>query len=246
MRRFFIDENAVSEGTVTIKGNLFCHMTRVLRLKIGTRVILCDGVGRSHTGIIEAIGRESLSVRLEESSSEQAPPERPFITLYQGLPKGSKMEFILQKNTELGADAFVPFVSERSVAKLPRDRESERLERWRKIILEAARQSGRAILPALSPVMNLSEALAASDQELKILLWEEEKGNRLKSVFGSRTVPKSVAVIVGPEGGLSAEEASAAAAAGFIPVSFGPRILRTETAGIALTAILQFYWGDMG
>ena len=141
---------------------------------------------------------------------------------------------------------MVPFVSGRSVARLPKDREAERLERWRKIIREAARQSDRTTIPRLSPVMGLSEALATADQTVKLLLWEEEKANRLKSVLGSQPFPESVAVMVGPEGGLSAEEAAAATAAGFVPVSLGTRILRTETAGIALLAILQFYWGDMG
>ena len=246
MRRFFIDEKAIEGDKAIISGNLFCHMTRVLRLKIGTRVILSDGIGRRHAGIIEAVGKENMTVRLEESSAEPVRPVRPLFTLYQGFPKGSKMEFILQKSTELGADALVPFVSGRSVARLPKDREAERLERWRKIIREAARQSDRTTIPRLSPVMGLSEALATADQTVKLLLWEEEKANRLKSVLGSQPFPESVAVMVGPEGGLSAEEAAAATAAGFVPVSLGTRILRTETAGIALLAILQFYWGDMG
>lgn len=246
MRRFFIDEKAIEGGNAIISGNLFCHMSRVLRLKIGTRVILSDGIGRRHAGVIESVGKENMTVRLEESSSEPVRPVKPLLTLYQGLPKGSKMEFILQKSTELGADVLVPFVSGRSVARLPKDREVERMERWRKIIREAARQSDSTIIPQISPVMGLTEILATADQTVKLLLWEEEKANRLKSVLGSQPFPESVAVMVGPEGGLSAEEATAAAAAGFIPVTLGTRILRTETAGIALLAVLQFYWGDMG
>lgn len=246
MRRFFIDEKAIADGTATITGNLFCHMTRVLRLKIGTRIILSDGLGRRHSGIIEAVGKENLLVRLQESSLEPGRPTRPLITLYQGLPKGSKMEFILQKCTELGADSFVPYISERSVAKLPKDREAERIERWRRIIREAARQSNRTSVPLLSPVKDFSELVGTADQAVKLLLWEEETSNRLRSVLGSLPRPDSVALLVGPEGGLSREEAAAAEASGFIPVTLGTRILRTETAGIALLAVLQFYWGDMG
>ncbi|MDD2318560.1 MAG: 16S rRNA (uracil(1498)-N(3))-methyltransferase [Geobacteraceae bacterium] len=246
MRRFFIDENAITEDQAVITGNLFCHMTRVLRLKIGTRVILSDGIGRRHVGVIDTVGRENLVVRLEESSLEPTRPTGPLITLYQGLPKGSKMEFILQKCTELGVDSLVPFVAGRSVARLPANREGERLERWQRIVREAARQSNRATVPDLKPVMELPELLDAADQTVKLLLWEEEKSNRLKSVLGSVPLPETVAVMVGPEGGLSKNEVAAATRAGFIPVTLGSRILRTETAGIALLAILQYCWGDMG
>jgi len=246
MRRFFVDEKAVSDGVAVVTGNLFCHISRVLRLKIGTRVLLSDGVGRRHLGVIETIGRENLTIRLEESSLEPVRPAGPLITLYQGLPKGSKMEFILQKCTELGVDSIHPFDAGRSVTRLPKTRESERLERWRRIVREAARQSNRTTIPHLSPVMDFSQALSGADQTLRLLLWEEEKSNRLKSVLGSHPAPDSIAVMVGPEGGLSPAEAAQAAACGFLPVTLGTRILRTETAGMSLLSILQFYWGDMG
>jgi 16S rRNA (uracil1498-N3)-methyltransferase len=246
MRRFFIDEHAIRENNAVIAGNLFCHMTRVLRLKIGTRVLLSDGIGRRHLGIIDSIGKENLVVRLEESSAEPERPAGPRITLYQGLPKGNKMEFILQKCTELGVDFLVPFVAGRSIAQVPQDREAERLGRWQRIVAEAARQSNRTSIPELRQIMDFSTLLASADQKVKLLLWEEEKSNRLKSVLGSLPLPETVAVMVGPEGGLSKDEVAAATQAGFIPVTLGSRILRTETAGVALLAVLQFFWGDMG
>lgn len=246
MRRFFVDENAISDGTATISGNLFCHMARVLRLKIGTRVILSDGIGRRHVGYIEQIGRENLNIRIEESSSEPARPAGPLMTLYQGLPKGSKMEFILQKCTELGVDVLAPFAAARSDVRLTAARESQRMERWQRIVREAARQSNRTALPQLEAVTDFSALLSRSDQTVKLLLWEEEKSNRLRSVLGSLPMPDSVSVMVGPEGGLTRDEAASAMAAGFLPITLGTRILRTETAGLAILAILQFYWGDMG
>ncbi|MEA5112611.1 MAG: 16S rRNA (uracil(1498)-N(3))-methyltransferase [Geobacteraceae bacterium] len=246
MRRFFVDENAITDGTATISGNLFCHMSRVLRLKIGTRVILSDGIGRRHSGYIEQIGKENLVIRIEESSSEPARPAGPLMTLYQGLPKGSKMEFILQKSTELGVDVLAPFAAGRSAVRLPAARESQRLERWQRIIREAARQSNRTTVPQLETVADFSGLLAKANQTVKLLLWEEEKSNRLRSVLGSFPVPESVSVIVGPEGGLTRDEAASAMASGFLPVTLGSRILRTETAGLAILAILQYYWGDMG
>lgn len=246
MRRFFIDEHAICENKAVVSGNLFCHMVRVLRLKIGTRVLLSDGIGRRHVGVIDSIGKENLVILLEESTVEHERPHGPLVTLYQGLPKGSKMEFILQKCTELGVDSLVPFVASRSIAQLPQDRGTERLGRWRRIVAEAARQSNRPTIPELRPVMDFSELLASADQTVRLLLWEEEKSNRLKSVLGSLPLPETVAVMVGPEGGLSKDEVAAATQAGFIPVTLGSRILRTETAGIALLAVLQFFWGDMG
>jgi 16S rRNA (uracil1498-N3)-methyltransferase len=246
MRRFFIDESAITDNTALVTGNLFCHMTRALRLKIGTRVILSDGIGRRHVGMITTIERDHLIIQLQESSRETVKSRGPQLTLYQGLPKGSKMEFILQKCTELGADSLAPFISERSVARLPKERETERMERWRRIVREAARQSNRTTIPHLSPVTDFSELVASADQTVRLLLWEEEKSNRLRSVLDSLPVPDSAAIMVGPEGGLSGEEAAVAESAGFIPVTLGTRILRTETAGIALLAVLQFYWGDMG
>jgi|AMWB02.1.fsa_nt_gi 16S rRNA (uracil1498-N3)-methyltransferase len=246
MRRFFVDENAVADGTATINGNLFCHMARVLRLKIGTRVILSDGIGRRHVGYIEQIGKENLRIRIEESTSEPARPAGPVITLYQGLPKGSKMEFILQKSTELGVDVIAPFAAARSEVRLTAVREGQRLERWQRIIREAARQSTRSTIPQLRAVADFAEVLATANQSVKLLLWEEEKANRLRSVLGSLPLPDSVAVVVGPEGGLGRDEAAAAVAAGFLPVTLGSRILRSETAGLAILAVLQFFWGDMG
>jgi len=246
MRRFFIDENAVTDNTALVTGNLFCPMTRVLRLKIGTRVILSDGKGRRHVGSIASIGKECLTVSITRSLTEPEKTSGPLLALFQGLPKGSKMEFILQKCTELGADSFVPFLSERTVARLPKEREAERLERWSRVIRESARQSARTSLPLLSPVRDFSEIVGTADQTVKLLLWEEEKSNRLRSVLDSLPRPDSVALLVGPEGGLSRGEVASAESWGFIPVTLGTRILRTETAGMALLSILQFYWGDMG
>jgi len=156
------------------------------------------------------------------------------------------MEFILQKCTELGVDSIIPFVAERSIARLPENRETEKMNRWLRIVSEAARQSNRPTIPDLQSVKNYDELIESADQSLKLLLWEEENTNRLKSVLGSLPHPETVAVMVGPEGGLTKEEVEAATRAGFIPVTIGSRILRTETAGMAMLAILQFFWGDMG
>ncbi len=246
MRRFIIDKDIPADGDTIISGNLFRHMTKVLRLKIGTKVMLVDREGIRCTGLIRDIGRESLTVSVEQTVQESRKETGPGITLYQGLPKGNKMEFILQKTTELGVSDVIPFVAGRSIPRLPKERENERLERWQRIAQEAARQSDRTTLPRISLVKDLSEILASSTHSLKLLLWEKEQSNRLKSILSDLPVPDRVAVMVGPEGGLTSDEAKAAIKAGFIPITLGHRILRTETAAIAILAILQFFWGDIG
>ena len=246
MRRFFISKDILSDGNAVITGNLFRHMAKVLRLKIGTKIILTDEEGTRYAGIITAIGRESLTASLEHKVPEPRMETGPRITLYQGLPKGNKMEFILQKGTELGVSDIVPFVAGRSIPRLTKEREVERLERWRRIVREAARQSNRPVFPDISPIMEFSEMLNSSSQQVKLLLWEKERCNGLKRILPDLPVPESIAMMVGPEGGLTQQEAEAAMESGFIPVTLGNRILRTETASVAVLAILQFIWGDMG
>ncbi|ABQ28432.1 16S rRNA (uracil(1498)-N(3))-methyltransferase [Geotalea uraniireducens] len=246
MRRFILADSIINDGKVTVSGDLFRHMAKVLRLKAGTSVILADGAGRECTGVITAVGAKSLEIRVEEGPAAPTGDNGPRITLYQGMPKGDKLEFIVQKCTELGVAEIVPFTAARSIAKVTHQRGMERIERWRRIATEAARQSKRRTVPQVTLAENLSEVLQAAQHSVKLLLWEEEQGNRLKETLSGLPIPESIAVLVGPEGGLTAEEAAAASACGFIPLSLGKRIVRTETAGIIILSILQFYWGDIG
>jgi 16S rRNA (uracil1498-N3)-methyltransferase len=246
LRRFIIPTQLLADETITITGELFHHMARVLRLKKDTRVILADGSGRECVGTIRQVAGESIAVTLEESRVAPLTEAGPRITLFQGLPRGDKLELILQKCTELGAAGIVPFTAARSMARLPDGRRQEKVERWQRIAREAARQSGRMSVPEVSFAGNLAEALRQADHAVKLLLWEEEEAGTLKKLLEELPPPESIAVIVGPEGGLTREEVAGATECGFVPVSLGKRIVRTETAGPAILAILQFYWGDMG
>jgi 16S rRNA (uracil1498-N3)-methyltransferase len=246
MRRFFIHREMIRDGSVHITGNLFRHMVKVLRLKIGTKVILTDEEGMQYSGVIDNIGKGILTAAVEKTEHGQGADTGLPITLFQGLPKGNKMEFILQKGTELGVSEIIPFVASRSIPRPAQEREEERIVRWRRIALEAARQSNRSTPPNILPVIDFSQIHAVSPHQLKLLLWEKEKSNGLKTVLSEMPVPESIAVMVGPEGGLTDGEAHTAVENGFIPVTMGNRILRTETASIAVLAILQFFWGDMG
>lgn len=246
MRRFFVPPGSLNRETLTVSGELHHHMIRVLRLKAGTTLLLADGDGHEAHGVIAQVGKESLTIALEGKALPVATETGPAITLYQGLPKGDKLELVLQKGTELGAAAIVPFQSGRSVSRIGLDQRSGKVERWQRIADEAARQSQRASLPRISFAGSLDEVLQSATQSLKLLLWEGERKTGLRAVLAEQLTPESVAVIVGPEGGLSEEEARQARENGFIPVTLGHRILRTETAGLAILAILQFHWGDMG
>ncbi len=217
-------------------------MRSVLRLAVGTEVLLLDGAGGHYQcQLIELAvqgGRAEIIRHWRES--ESALPVR----LLQGVPKGDRFDLILQKGTELGIAAFTPVWSQRSIPAPAAGRDEKRLQRWQRIIAEAARQSRRPLLPACAAPQPLASALAATTEELRLMLWEE--GSQPLATALPAIPPRDVALLVGPEGGFSAAEAQVATAAGFQPVHLGPRILRSETAGFAVSAILQYVYGDFG
>ncbi|PLX97329.1 MAG: 16S rRNA (uracil(1498)-N(3))-methyltransferase [Desulfuromonas sp.] len=227
----------VSGSRVALPGELKKHIEKVLRLKPGARIHLFDGTGR----YAEAVLLADAQVELGTVAEQPAPPCR--ITLIQGIPKGDKLELILQKGTELGVSHFVLVPMERSVGRIADNRREERLERWGKIIQEAARQCHQYHLPQLDLPSSFSTTLADAEGDEKLFLWEESQA-ALAGGFAAAQ-PRSVVVVVGPEGGMSAAEATLAETHGFRSVSLGPRILRTETAGLAIVAILQYLYGDM-
>ena len=221
-------------------------MVKVLRLKNGTQIILADEKGNEFLGIIKEIGRNNLAVTVEKSSIIPSVSKGPAITLYQGMPKGDKMDLILQKTTELGVTEVIPFLADRSIPRIGKDEANEKIIRWQRIVQEAARQSGRSSIPAIAFARGLPEVVQSSRHSVKLLLWEEEKSIMLRETLANFSNPETVAIIVGPEGGMSSAEAATAKESGFTSVSLGKRVLRSETAGLAMLAILQFYWGDLG
>jgi 16S rRNA (uracil1498-N3)-methyltransferase len=246
LRRFILPPDCFDGRLATVGGEPFRHMVTVLRLVPGSRLLLADGSGREAAGTIRSIHRESLLIDLDTELAAAAATAAPPITLYQGLPKGEKLDLILQKCTELGIAEIVPFQADRSVVRLVPERVADRLKRWQRIVLEAARQAGRSSVPRVDFAADLAAVTRHGNQELKLLLWEGETERGMKAVLRCCPRPISIAVLVGPEGGLTATEAATAQAAGFIPVTLGQRILRTETAGLAVLAILQYEWGDLG
>lgn len=245
MRRFLSPDTDLSAETLEIDGDLFGHLVRVLRLGSGERFLLADGRGNEVEAEMEVIGKGSATARVVRRLPAAGPMAGPAITVFHALPKGDKLDLIIEKGTELGAAAFVVFIGERSVARPDRQRLEGRLERWRRIAREAARQCGRHDLPAVELADSLESALASSSQELRLLLWEEERSTTLGPLLRQPS-PAAIGIVIGPEGGITQKEAAIAQSAGCRSISLGPRILRTETAGLAVLAILQAAWGDMG
>jgi 16S rRNA (uracil1498-N3)-methyltransferase len=196
---------------------------------------------------IEEASEDFVAGRIVETSAIST--ESPVaITLAQGLPKGRKFELIIQKAVELGVERIVPLAMARTVVRLEGKRASEKLERWRRIAREAAKQCRRTFLPEVEPLSGLEAFLEAlgppRPAQMRLLLWEEAS-EPLRELLSRSGSPEAIICIVGPEGGIEPEEASLATRAGFAPASLGPRILRTETAPLALLAILQHTFGDL-
>ena len=236
LHRFFIPADALSGDRIEIGGEALHHLRTVLRLGPGSEVLLLDGAGNCCRALLETVGREravaAATARWRET--EDLCPLR----LLQALPKGDKFDLVLQKGTELGVTVFQPVLTGRAVARP----ETGRTGRWERIVREAARQSRRPGLPSLAPLLPLADALATVREPLRLVLWEA--GARPLAEVLPTARPEGVAVLVGPEGGFSADEIAQVVVAGFLPVHLGPRILRTETAGLAITAILQYLFGD--
>lgn len=242
MHRFFVPPETLLGEEVSLPLDVLHHLS-VLRFRGGEEILLLDGTGFLCRCRIVSLGRKGGTARVTQRWRER---ESAFpITLLQGVPKGDKMDLVLQKGTELGIARFVPVISGRSIqVKGGESREGSRLERWERIVREAARQSRRPALPVLTPPLPFAEALADRSEELRLFLWEEES-SPLATALPLRP-PRDAAILIGPEGGFSPEEAEASRRAGFVPVGLGPRILRSETAGFVVASILQHRYGDLG
>ncbi|MBK5274914.1 MAG: 16S rRNA (uracil(1498)-N(3))-methyltransferase [Desulfuromonadales bacterium] len=240
-RRFMINSRSISEDSAVLDGELFRHIVRVLRLAAGDSLVLVDEKGGEHAGEIEHVAKEQVTVAIRQSNHlTDQEGHRQRITVCQALPKGEKIDLILQKCTELGAHDFWLFGGQRSIARVRADQISNKLERWNRITAEAARQCRRRTVPAVRWFPTAAAAACAATQELRLILWEDESTNRLKEALSGITLPESVMVVIGPEGGFDPSETGFFAGNGFQSVSLGSRILRTETASIAIMAILQY------
>ena len=259
MRRFTITPERIAGGRVAFDRGESRHLSRVLRLRSGDTVLAADGTGREYTVRLETVGEQATGTVLGVAARASESPVQ--ITLVQSVPKGDKMESIVRASTELGVAHVVPVLTTRTVVTLEAGRWRDRARRWQRVASEAAKQCGRAVIPTVSAPRPLADMLARDEPaELKLCLWEgatttagpgagaERPPGRTLAAGLPPSLPAGarIRLLVGPEGGLSREEVESAQACGWTIVGVGPRILRTETAGPAIIAVLQARFGDLG
>jgi 16S rRNA (uracil1498-N3)-methyltransferase len=226
---------------VTLEAEAANHVARVLRLRAGTEVVLFNGEGGEYAGHLAAIERRQVLVDLGAFHAKES--ESPLrITLVQGISRGERMDYTIQKAVELGVERVVPVVTERTVVNLDRDRSEKRLAHWRGVIVSACEQSGRTRIPQLMPITPLGLHLEQEPPAHGFLL-----DPYAASGLARQARPDgAISLLIGPEGGLSEREREQSRRAGYIGVRLGPRILRTETAALAAMAAMLALWGDLG
>jgi 16S rRNA (uracil1498-N3)-methyltransferase len=257
MQRYFVDPEQLTGDKVTIIGEDAHHISNVMRLRVGDQVLCSNGQGRDVLAKIEQSQPKEVMLSIVEDLQDSRELGIS-ITIAQALPKADKMEWILQKGTELGASRFVPFSSKRTVVQWDAKKESKKLERWAKIVKEAAEQSHRSRIPDIAPVMNWRSLLKLqAEAGLALLAYEAEEGTQIGDLVKPWLVearqaaqleqkPLHMIICIGPEGGFDASEVEDAIAAGWKPVGLGRRILRTETAAMAALVTIQTLDGEMG
>lgn len=242
MYQFFIEPSGVQGGHIVITGSDVNHIKNVLRMRTGEKItVVSRDEGKKWICEIRELREEGICCDI--LSAEDADTELPAkIFLFQGLPKGDKMELILQKAVELGCFEIIPVACRRCVVKLEEKKQKSKVQRWQSISEAAAKQSGRKTIPRVREVMRFSEALScAEDMDVKLIPYERAKGMaETKKLLGELKPGQRIAVFIGPEGGFEEEEIKEAQNAGVTPVTLGRRILRTETAAITALSWLMY------
>jgi len=227
-----------SGQTLELDAQATVYLAKVLRLRVGDELRVFNGGGGEFAAQVSELGRRAARITLGEAVPGL--PESPLeLRLLQGVSRGERMDYTVQKAVELGVNRIVPVLAERTTVNLKGERRDRRRAHWQGVVHSACEQSGRNRVPAVAPVTPFAEAIAGAEG-LKLVLH-----HRAPSDLASLSAPAGpVTLLIGPEGGLSAGEIDAAEAAGFVPLRLGPRVLRTETAALAALAVLQWQWGD--
>ena len=242
MQQFFAEPSWIRENKIYMQGADVNHIKNVLRMKPGEDVRVNDGRGKTYLCCISSYEEQTAVLDiLKELDSDTELPSR--IILFQGLPKGDKMEWIVQKAVELGAYSIVPFAAKRSVVKLDEKKAAKKQARWQLIAKGAAEQSGRGIIPEVSAVQTFTEALRmAGELDVVLIPYELEEGMKETArVLENIECGQSVGIFIGPEGGFEEEEVERAKEAGAYAITLGKRILRTETAGLTTLSVLMYH-----
>lgn len=247
MARFYVNKDGINDNIITISGNDVSHIKNVLRLVPGEEIDVCDGISTDYTAVIETIGNNTVTSKIiaKRINLNESPV---IIYLFQGLPKSDKMDLIIQKCTELGVSKIFPVITNRTVVKINSATDEEKkIERWQRISLEASKQSCRGLVPTVENILGFEKAIrkAAEISDISILAYENEENGKLKELL-KNSKARTISIFIGPEGGFEENEVKAAVNLGIMPVKLGPRILRTETAGLAVLSAVMYELGDIG
>lgn len=242
MHHFFVTPRQVKDNCIYIDGSDVNHIKNVLRMKIGEELQISDGNNKKYLCEIESMTSEEVRVLIkEEQSADTELPSK--IYLFQGLPKGDKMELIVQKAVELGAYEIIPVATKRAVVKLDEKKASKKVERWNSIAEGGAKQSGRNVIPKVTDIMSYKEAITYAKQlDIVLIPYELAEGIQETKKIVSQIIPgQSIGIFIGPEGGFEITEVEYAMENGVRPITLGKRILRTETAGLTTLSILMYH-----
>lgn len=242
MSRFFVPKENIKDDIIIINSDDVSHISRVLRLTQGDEIICCDGAGNDYNVSISEVSKKEIICKILSKTKADTEPNIS-VTLIQGIPKASKMDYIIQKTTELGITSIYPCALSRCVSKVDGDKKTER---WQKIAEEASKQSGRGIVPTVNAPINLKQAIEILKKaDISFVPYECQEDSYLKPVLTSDKNAKSVAFLIGPEGGFDKSEIKALEDSGISIVTLGKRILRTETAGEAVLSMIMYEIGDI-
>lgn len=239
MVRIYQAHSLVSNQEIALDKEASHHIARVLRMQVGESLIIFDGKNKQYAAEIVNISKQTVTVLLgqEVAGKVESPIE---LCLVQGIAKGEKMDWIVQKAVELGVTAIYPLQTERGNVRLSAEREDKRIAHWQKVVISACEQSGRIRIPTLHPILSLREYLAAKSADENVFILTPHESGSLSEASNKR-----YSVLIGPEGGFSQQEITLALDAGCKPLNLGPRILRTETAAVAALSVVQFEYGDL-
>ena len=240
MPRFFTE--TIDENSAVISGDDAKHISKVLRMRIGESLTVCDCNGRDYDCVIEEVCEKQVNLKVKRSYLSESEPNIK-VTLYQAMPKSDKMEFIVQKAVELGVSVIVPVQTKRCVSRPDAKSMEKKLERYNRIAFEAAKQSGRGIIPKVLPMLDFSQALEEMKNDEKAILFYENSTSSFQKELQNQV--KSLSIMVGSEGGFEEEEVAKALENGIASISLGKRILRCETAPIAALSVIMYQSGNM-
>jgi len=244
MPKFFVPSENIKDDKIIINGSDVAHIKKVLRYREGDNIKLCDSKGFDYNTEISLITSNEIECSIISKIKSETEPDIE-VTLFQGIPKASKMEYIIQKNTELGIKRIVPCIMDRCVVKL-NDKSARKTARWQKVAEEAAKQSGRGEVPVVCEPVTIDEAIKQmKEMDLAFAPYECETENKLKNILLSVKKPKTVGFIIGPEGGFDLSEIEMIRNENIPGITLGKRILRTETAGEAVLSMIMYEIGDI-